>query len=227
MPAGITTTALLAPIIASNAIFSTRRASKGVDTMEENPLFGTANMTIASAQVLKSANAAQEVAQSLGILSEGSTNLIKKASAKSKLIDNACKAYGFTSNNINSVICLAGLMNVLGSEDPIDEGARESLRLGSMFAFEKGAKSLLGMPKTEYVDGNLVASETESSLKKILNERQIKAINDFCATRKYMKYAPNFAKGVLFAGASIIGYKAGDSLSNKLLGEKENNKTVN
>ena len=48
--------AAVSPIV-YNAIFSTRRANRGAEAMEETPLYGAMNMTIAGAQVFKGAQA--------------------------------------------------------------------------------------------------------------------------------------------------------------------------
>ena len=53
MPAGLSSIALFTPIIASNAIFSARRASRGVEAIDEKPIYGAMNMNIAAGQVFK------------------------------------------------------------------------------------------------------------------------------------------------------------------------------
>ena len=50
----VSSLALFTPLVASNAIFSARRASRGVDAMDENPVLGAMNMTIAGAQIVDS-----------------------------------------------------------------------------------------------------------------------------------------------------------------------------
>ena len=57
MTSGLSSIALFAPAIASNAVFSFRRASRGVDAIDENPIYGMMNMDIAAAQTLKAAKA--------------------------------------------------------------------------------------------------------------------------------------------------------------------------
>ena len=79
--AGIASIALFAPVIASNAIFSARRASRGVDAMDENPLFALANFDIAAAQILKGGRAAKALSittdPSLTMMTQGAEKTIK------------------------------------------------------------------------------------------------------------------------------------------------------
>ena len=61
---GISTVALCcAPIAASNAVFSFRRASRGLDAIAEQPLYGAMNLDIAAGQTLKGTKAVTTMAQ--------------------------------------------------------------------------------------------------------------------------------------------------------------------
>ena len=72
--AGIASIALFAPVVASNAIFSARRASRGVDSIEENPLFAIANFDIAAGQILKGGRAAKALAVAIDPASDIANN---------------------------------------------------------------------------------------------------------------------------------------------------------
>lgn len=225
MSAGITTIALLTPAVASNAIFSARRASRGIDEMDKNPLFGIANMDIAAAQVVKGGRAAKAIAVTTD---ESFVDALNGAKAKignisnehkvlKKIGNGVGKVVKTTANYINPVIIGAGALKVAGSEDKWDEAARESTALFTMFGSEYAMKSFVGMPVT--IDGKIV--HQDGLYKKLFSEKQIKAIKDVCETKKCLKCVPGIAKGLLFVGASIAGYQAGGKIADAVLGKEK------
>ena len=223
--AGIASVALFAPVVASNAIFSARRAQRGVDAMEENPLFAVANFDIAAGQVLKGGRAAKALAIAADPALEGvkfsAVESIKEASKTSKILKGAGKVLNFTADNINPIIIGAGAIKVLGSDDKLDAAARESTALLCMFGAEATAKSFVGLPYTERINGKTVSFKREGLYKKLFSEKQMKAIQDYAATKKGVKVAVGGAKGLLFVGASIAGYKLGNKIADAILGEKK------
>ncbi len=221
MSAGIASIALFTPMVASNAIFSARRASKGIDSMDKNPLFGVANMDIAAAQVVKGGRAAKAIAMTTdesfveGI--QSASEQLKRISNENKFLKGVGKVVKTTANYINPVIIGAGALKVAGSDDKLDATAREATALTTMFGSEYAMKEFIGMPvtingKTEHIDG---------WYKKLFSEKQLKAIKDFCETKKCLKCAPGIAKGLLFVGASIGGYQLGEKIANSVLGEEK------
>ena len=221
--------ALLTPIVASNAVFSVRRASKGVDAISENPLYAAANIDIAAGQVVKGTRAASQIAStssssvatSFKAATTSAADAIKAASNASKVVSGIGKVVQFTADHINPVICVGSAIKVAGDDDKVDEAARETLRLGSMFLFEKGAKNFIGMPVTKNFEGMNFTVKTEGLYKQVFSDKQISAIKDFCKTKECLKYVPSMAKGLLFVGASIAGYKFGNLLANEILGKDE------
>lgn len=216
MPAGVQAIGLFVPIVASNAVFSARRASRGVNSIDENPIYGAMNMDIAAGQTLKAAKAAKEIATASNIdtkiIAEGASEAIKNVSKNNKVLSGIGKLIDKTANNINTVICLTSGAKVLfcKDDDKVDAAAREVIRLGTMFGTEKAYKWLVYKNK-------------------LFMGEQIKAMEDYCLTKNLFNKIP--LKGVLgvlgglgFAGASILGYnKIGSKLENCILGEKEKN----
>ena len=225
MPSAIETVALFSPIIASNAIFSARRASRGVDSMEDNPLFGMANLDIAAGQILKGSRAAKSIAiatdPALGETSQSASEAIKNMSKTNKLLKGAGKVLNFTAENINPIIVAAGGLKVLGADDKIDEAGRESTKLGCMFAAEALAKKCIGMPYTTKSNGKVQVHDREALYKKLFSSEQQEAIAEFVKTKKNVKYLAGGMKGLAFAGASIAGYQLGEIISDAILGKKE------
>lgn len=221
MSTGLTAIALFSPVVASNAIFSVRRASKGIDSMNSNPLFGVANMDIAAAQVVKGGRAAKEIAMTTdesfveGI--QSASKRIKEMSNGNKLLNGVGKVVKTTANYINPVIIGTGALQVAGSNDKLDATARESTALITMFGSEYAMKEFIGMPVT--VNGKV--EHRDGLYKKMFSEKYVKAIKDFCETRTYFKCVPGIAKGLLFVGASIGGYQLGEKISNAVLGEEK------
>ena len=224
----VTALSLFAPLVASNTIFSARRASRGVDAMEDDKhLFGAMNMTIAAAQIFKGVNAGTNAMlvmnPELTTTVQTATESIKALSDKSKLAKCGGKLIKFVANNINPIICVAGGVKVLGSEDKVDTAARESLSLTSMFLAEGAYKSLVGMPKV--VDGNMQLTGKFSHFL----EKQSQAISDTKVVKNMieklpaLKTLPGLARGIGFAIASILGYKLGTVLGDVIIGEKAKN----
>ncbi len=232
MPAGIQTIGLFAPIVASNAIFSARRASRGVNSIDENPLYGAMNMDIAAGQTLKGFKAAKEVAavtnSEAHIMAEGASEAIKNLSKTNKVVNGISKVVDFTANNINPIICATSAAKVFfGSDDKYDAGAREIISLGAMFASERAAKTFLGMPYTTKA-GEKTVTHLRTALydKNPFLKAQASAIKDYCATKKLfnkvsLNFVPGAVKGLAFVGASIAGYKLGTIIADSILGKEE------
>lgn len=222
--------ALFTPVFASNAIFSARRVSRGVDAIEDDKhLFGAMNMTIAAAQILKGvkagANAIVDVNPELITSVHSASENIKALSEKSKFVKQGGKFIKFVANNINPIICLAGGVKVLSSDDKLDAAARESLSLTTMFLAEGAYKSFVGMPKV--IDGEM--KSVQGAYKKYLPfvEKQKNAIADAKIVKNWvakypaLKSLPGVAKGIGFAIASILGYRLGAVTAEKIIGYPE------
>lgn len=232
MTAGVQTIALFAPIVASNAIFSARRASRGANAMGDNPVYGAMNMDIAAGQTLKGVKAAKEVAAvsstEAKMVAEGASEAIKNLSKTNKFVDGVGKIVNFTANNINPIICATSAIKVLfGSDDKWDAAARETIALGSMFAAERAAKSFLGMPYTKKEGGKSVTYLREAAYNKNpFLKQQAAAMKDYCATKKLfnkvsLNFVPGTLKGLGFVSASIAGYKLGSIVADSILGAKK------
>lgn len=220
MPSGISSIALFTPIVASNAIFSARRATKGVDNFSDNPVYGVMNMDIAAGQTLKGTKAAMTLA-SAGEGAGSAMENIKAVSKTNTFLTGVSKLINYTADHINPIICLTSGIKVLGADDKVDEAARETLSLTTMFGAEAVAKRFIGMPFTKKVDGNAKTFEREGFYKKLLSEKQNRALQDFIKTKRSMKYISGGAKGLMFVSASIAGYKLGNYIADSILGKRE------
>lgn len=228
--------ALFSPIIASNVIFSARRATKGVDSLEEDPIYGIANMNIAGAQVLKGARAVKSLAIAtdpiLQNVNKSAKDEIVKAVAQDtktvmpkSILKYTGKALDFTAQNINPVIVGTSAYNVITSDDKADTLARESTGLLTMFAAEEATKDLIGMPSFNTVKGkNRIGFRNSRGSKfaqNILSKEQYNTVHKFLNKNKTTRLAVASGKGLLFAGASIGGYKLGNKITDSILGEKK------
>ena len=227
MTAGIEAAALLTPIITTNLVFSARRASKGVNSMDENPAYGLMNIDIAAAQILKGTRAAvafnPELEKNIYDSVKGVTNVSKTAKGVYKILN-------FTADYINPVICLTSGIKVLGSDDKLDTAAREALALSAMFASEGAAKRILGMPVGKVINGKHISTPKCEALYKEVGflKKYLEKFDEVCANSKLfgkipLNGVPGAIKGMLFVLASIFGYKIGHAVANKLLGKENNN----
>lgn len=205
--------------LASNLIFSPRRLSRGVDSMEENPLYATMNINLAAAQALKCARAMKEVSATgnNNYINELLTNASKnnKILANNKVLKSVGKVVDVTSKHVNPFICATSAIKVIGSDDKLDTAARESMAISTMFAFEGAAKEILGM-------SNKIKGKPNVKFSKLFKSQQLGMINDYKLVTKYLKYATPIVKGVGFALASIMGYKTGAAIANGVLGDASN-----
>ena len=230
MTAGLSSIALFAPAIASNAVFSFRRASKGVNAIDENPIYGMMNMDLAAGQTLKAAKATVDMIQAsdkaAGETFKGAEQAIKNMANEGKFLKGVGKVVRFTADNINPIICATSGVKVLYSDDKTDALAREALALTTMFAAEGAAKKFLGMPVTKKLNGQRVTMARESLYSKnpFLNKQAL-ALKDYCSVNKLfnkisLKPLPGLIKGLCFVAASITGYQSGSWVADKLLGEQ-------
>ncbi len=237
MSSAIQKIALYTPIIASSAVFAARRIGRGVNAMDDNPLFGTANFVIAGGQTLKGIRAVQDLNTTSALQHSAYDNIIGMSSSslgQSRFMQLLGKVFKFSSENINPLICVASGIKVLGSDDKADTAVREILGLSLMFGCEKGAKKLLGMPIIAKNAQGIRETIRQVPLYKTnpFLKSQVNAIKDLCKeTKLYERIMssplPGIAKGLIFVGASIAVYKLGNKIADWLLGEEQNNKTEN
>jgi hypothetical protein len=249
MPAAVEAIALFAPTVVSNAVFSTRRATKGIDNMGDNPFYGAMNLDIAAGQTLKGGRAAKALAElseaDTNILTNGASEAIKDASKTNKVLKGASKIINFTADHINPIICATSGIKVLGSDDKTDTAIREGLALTTMFAGEAAAKKVLGLPKTVVEGGtktqkkflgityNTIEGGEKVTIKQDGLYKKIKfldkiatATNNYCGKKKLfgkipLQIIPKAIPGAIFAGTSIATYKVGETLANFILGDKK------
>lgn len=239
-PIGVSALALSIPLIASNAVFSARRVTRGFEEIDEKPLFGVANMGIAAGQVLKGARAAKALAisvnSSVNALDGAVQNIKNTAATTATVSANTTKQTGtvlkglgkgvnFIADYINPVIIAAGALKVAESDDKLDAAARESTKLFTMFTAENLAKKAVGMPKIKKVGDAIVQTPVtgwiEKKLSTSLNASQKQAVDKFFSSNAFLKCLPSVAKGLFFVGASIAGYKLGGYISDKVLGKEK------
>ena len=220
MAANIEKIALSLPIVVSSGVFAGRRTDKFVDNVDNNPVYGVANLMIAGGQTLKAVRAAKEVA----IAAEPSA--AESIKTMSKSVETASKAskslkvfrglFDFISKHINPLICLTSVLKVLfGADDKVEAGCQELGGLAGMFLFEHCYKELAGLSYTKEINGKMVSCPREALYhRNPFAEKQVNALKEYCATKKLfgkvsLKAAPSVLKGLFFVGASIAGYSLG------------------
>lgn len=261
MSAGLAISAFM-PSIASNSWFCARRGNSGMEALaDNNPFVAAMNMDIACAQVLKAGSGLSEIGKSSNknIATEiaSAEESIKSLSKTNKVVNCVGKVLSYTADHINPIICVTGAVKVATADDKKKAGIEEGCGLGTMFAFEAGAKKLIGMPMISKFDNKNMVVEKDGVYKlvkgskkliakdgqyKILNgkklvvtrkglyennlflKKQVEAFKDYCETTKFLnksiKFVPDTIKGILFACASIGGYKLGLGIANKIIGNE-------
>lgn len=216
---------LYTPIMASSGIFAARRFNKGIDAMDDNPLFGAANVLIAGGQTLKGLQAAGGLNNNVFALDKikAANNSAKGLSLTSKIVKSTGKVLETVSRNVNAFIIGASAIKVLSSDDKEDTFKRELVRDVTMLGiFEGAAKNLFGIPKlVKNAEGKFVSEARPALYKKIpyLNDLGEKFVR-YCKKTE-MKSVPGVVKGLALVLFSITGYKVGDKLAEKMFGKEK------
>ena len=230
MSTGISAVASLSPIVASQFIFSSRRANRGFEEMDTNPLNAFMNLNIALAQSVKGISAALDVAKTSSAGMEqtvhGISEVVKEVANSSKVAKGVSKVVNFTARNINPVICATGALKALTAEKDqrLETAADETVKLGTMFAFEGAYKTLAGMPRYVREDGKLVTKTVDSVLYRDIDivKKGVDALCKWCNktvlfnVKLPLKILTGTLKGLGFVLASIGGYKVGSSMTKAL-----------
>ena len=228
MTAAVELIALSTPIIASNAVFASRRASRGIDALDSNPVEAIGNIDIAAGQTLKGVRTAEALAASNGLsaaetIRTASNTAVKTNNIWNKIFGGLKTAVDFTSDNINKIIYMTGLIKVLGSKNKKDSLVEEGTAITTMRLFEEATNRLIGMPYITKVNGKRLSQSREALLcKNPFIAKQAAAFNDYCATKELfnkvsLKGIPGILKGLTFVIASILGYKLGAVIAHKAL----------
>ena len=232
MSTAIEKATLYVPIALSSLIFAFRRTNKGLDAMQENPLYGTSNIMIAGGQTLKGLRATEDLTYSYENTSSAAESIksmnstVKTASETNKFLKVTKNIFNFVSKYINPLICVAEGIKVISSDDKADAAVRGVLGLGCMFTFEKYAKKYMGMPyMTIHKNGTRETVKREALYhKNPFVEKQVNAMKDYCMTKQALKSVPGAAKALLFVAASISGCKVGNTFANILIGKEKEKK---
>jgi hypothetical protein len=224
----------------SSAIFCVRR----VDRLNSDPITNFGCLPVAIGQ---GANVYRGIRSLDGMIVKDSSNAtsiltstenaVKTAANESKFLKGAGKAVNFASSHINPLICVAGGIKVLTSEDKASTAIEEGSGLGVMFlgeglfkknkqAIEKGLK----LDKaTELFDKTFLketAKTAENSAKTAKNLKWLPKINKVALHGKF----GGILSGILFAMTSItsymIGNKTGKALTSSIKNKAEEKETV-
>lgn len=129
-----------------------------------------------------------------GITGAQTIRTVDHASKASTIINNTSK-FSKTLSNIASwckklvypLIIASGIHKTIKSNDKVKTGFSQAAGIGTMYCFEE---------------------ITENLLKKI-------PINNIKINNKFLKPVPYILKGLIYAGASILGYNIGSKISEK------------
>ena len=228
--AGVAAITSFLPLTISGLIFSSRRLNKAIEA--DDPMVSIMNLDIATGQVFKASECAMNIAEEskknniIPNLMTSAEENIKNASKGAKALQAAEKAIKFTADHINPIIMVTSGVKIATSDDKERTAMTEVPAVATMlFVGEPAYKKLTGIAKNKRVNGKLTAIEQEALYKKNpFLKKQAEALNDFCATKKFLKHAPKVLKGLGFVGASICSYElgkaAGTIAADKILGEK-------
>lgn len=161
------------PSITSSGIFSCRKVDSAANA--QNPFVGAMNMDIAGGQVLNAAKGVSNIAKcsqnSLSSSIVSAEESIRNLAKTDKVAGGISKVLNITANNINPLICLTSGIKVATSDNKEDALIEEGCAIGTMFAAERAAKSLIGIPKTENYDPKTMVEKADG-IYKILKDQE-------------------------------------------------------
>jgi len=141
----------------------------------------------------------------------------------SPLLKGFQKCANFASNNINPLICVAGGVKVLMSDDKEKEAINQAMALGVMFSAEKAYKAIADyknvlsfankIGKKEVVE-SIVKSDTVKNIVSKIGDKRLKTIF-------------NVIYGLGFVTASISGYNLGEKIAKSINAKRDYNKLQN
>ena len=211
------------PSIVSKSIFAPRRADKSIES--ENAPATILNAGIAVMQLSKLGDGVAAI-QKEGKIGEKTLSSATKGLASNSIFSDISKVTNSITKHvsINGFIGLAALANVLAADDKETALIQNTGMYGGMLAFEGAHKAICGTANLK--DGKIDKKEGlyrkfECLRKpvdniKLMCEKQAEAMEDCGEVKKVVskvvKCAPSIAKGLSFAGVSIVGSAIGYNL---------------
>lgn len=233
----VTAISAFLPFVTSGSIFAPRRIGKG--NGRNNPILSIMDYDVAAGQTAKVVEGAANIAK------ESNAGLAAKVAEKEKALNaflkadkianGAGKVLRFTMNNINPLIGAIELGKVAFAkdEDRLRTALEGGCAFGGMLLGEGAAKRIMGLAKSSYKNGKYELTPREALYKRLpfYKQEQADAIKKFCETKTFMnkhifKHAPMVAKGLLFVGASIGSYVAGNAIGETIANSIESKQTA-
>lgn len=160
----------------------------------------------------QAAGVLQEAAKSTGVVgnaARSTMSVFSKMAKQHKAFEYAGKVTKFAVDNVNPLICVAGVFKTLKSDDKVKTGITEACALGTMFAGESLIKNNYDL---------IVNSKTcKNVLKKASDTKLLKPVFEYLAKHNLSGKVGNIIKGLAFVAGSIgcysIGQKLGEDLS--------------
>ena len=156
-----------------------------------------------ASQVMKYDNAFANTARSAASVFSGMAK-------DNKAFKYASKAIKWGCDNVNPLICIAGGIKTLKSDDKISTGITEAAALTTMFAGENFIKSNYEAISKSKVVKNLI--------KQMKNTKGIKNIFKYISKKNLGGKIGTVIKGLALVSASIASYSAGEYMGKNIAG---------
>lgn len=174
----------------------------------------------------QTAGLVQEVAKYDNIAAKGARSAVSVFSnlaKEHKAFEYAGKVTKFAVNNVNPLICVAGAIKTLKSDDKVGTGISEAAALGTMFAGE----TLFKHNYEKIVNSNTY----KNVISKASSSKMFKPMFDFLEKHKWTGKAGNIIKGLIFVAVSMSAYSCGkavgDDIADKVKAEFNIPKKIN
>ncbi len=186
----------------SNVVSSTIFAVRNVDKFENGDI---GRLPVAGAQAVNIFDKVLHYNARLAKGTDGAIQAFNALAEHNKFLDYTGKTIRWAAKNVNPLICASGGLKVLMADDKPKAAVVETTSLATMFAGEK-------LMKTALLDGIMESKPVTSAINGLKKAKLTKPWMDVIAKHNAGGKLSTIARGVMFVGASIASYAAGQKI---------------
>ena len=186
----------------SNVVSSTIFAVRNVDKFENGDL---GRLPVAGAQTINIFDKVLHYNARLAKGTDGAIQAFNALAEHNKFLDYTGKTIKWAAHNVNPLICASGGLKVLMSDDKPKAAVEETTALATMFAGEK-------LMKTAVLDAVMDSKPVNAALEGLKNGKLSKPWMEVISKHNAGGKISALARGVMFVGASIASYAAGQNI---------------
>ena len=186
----------------SNVVSSAIFAVRNVDKFENGDI---GRLPVAGAQTINIFDKILHYNARLAIGTDGAIQAFNAMAEHNKFLNYTGKTIKWAAQNVNPLICASGGLKVLMADDKPKAAVVESASLATMFAGEK-------LMKTALLDVIMDSKPVQGAISGLKKAKLTKPWMEVIAKHNAGGKLSAIARGVMFVGASIGSYAAGQKI---------------